>query len=45
MAAVVQEAARLGVTAPELAASCVSTWGRWGRHLAKPDLNRLDLNQ
>jgi hypothetical protein len=33
MAAVVQDAARLGVPIPNLAADCVSAWHRWGRHL------------
>lgn len=33
MAAVIQEAARLGVPVPDLAAGCVSAWRYWGRHL------------
>ena len=33
MAAVIQDAERLKVTVPELAAGCVSAWRRWGRHL------------
>jgi hypothetical protein len=33
MAAVIQDAARLGVPVPDLAAGCVSAWRRWSRHL------------
>jgi hypothetical protein len=33
MAAVVQDATRLGLPVPDLAAGCVNAWRRWGRHL------------
>jgi hypothetical protein len=33
MAAVVQDASRLGVPVPELAVGCLNAWRRWGRHL------------
>jgi hypothetical protein len=33
MAAIVDEASRLGLPVPDLAAGCVSAWRRWSRHL------------
>jgi hypothetical protein len=33
MAAIVEDASRLGVPVPDLAAGCVNAWRRWGRHL------------
>jgi hypothetical protein len=33
MAAVIQDATRLGVPVPDLAAGCARAWRRWSRHL------------